>query len=166
MPFGQTVVVPDPDKRLHVSFVCTGNICRSPMAAQVFRSHLDAAGVDDVAVTSAGTGGWHVGEPADPRAAEVLRRNGYATDHAARQLDSAELSADLLIALGNDHLASLRRSVPEPERVRLLRSFDPAAPAGAEVPDPYYGGPDGFDEVLTMIEAAMPGLVDWVRSRA
>lgn len=152
-------------EKLRVSFVCTGNICRSPMAAQVFRSHLDAAGLGEVVVTSAGTGGWHVGEPADSRAADVLRRNGYETDHAARQLDSEELSADLLVALDNDHLGSLRRSVPEPERVRLLRSFDPAAPAGADVPDPYYGGPDGFDEVLAMIEAAVPGMLEWVRAR-
>lgn len=151
--------------QVHVSFVCTGNICRSPMAAQVFRAHLDRAGLRDVVVTSAGTGGWHVGEPADPRAAEVLRAGGYDTDHAARQLDSEELSADLLVALDQDHLRSLRRSVPEPERVRLLRSFDPDAPADAEVPDPYYGGPDGFGEVLGMIEAAMPGMVEWVRAR-
>lgn len=136
------------------------------MAAQVLRAHLDRAGLGDVVVTSAGTGGWHVGEPADPRATEVLRTNGYATDHAARQLDSEELSADLLVALDRDHLRSLRRSVPEPERVRLLRSFDPDAPADAEVPDPYYGGPGGFDEVLDMIEAAMPGMVEWVRTRA
>ena len=151
---------------VRISFVCTGNICRSPMAAVVARAHLARARLADrVVVTSAGTGGWHVGEPADERAAKVLRDHGYDVDHGARQLDAEELSADLLVALDCGHLRALRRSVPEPERVRLLRSFDPAAPPGAEVPDPYYGGPDGFDEVLAMIEAAMPGIVDWVRAQ-
>jgi len=151
---------------VRISFVCTGNICRSPMAAVVARAHLARAGLADrVVVTSAGTGGWHVGEPADERAAKVLRDHGYDDDHEARQLDAEELSADLLVALDSGHLRALRRSVPEPERVRLLRSFDPAAPPGAEVPDPYYGGPDGFDEVLAMIEAAMPGIVDWARAQ-
>ena len=73
------------------------------------------------------------------------------------------LGADLLVALDDTHLRALRRTVPEPERVRLLRSFDPAAPERAEVPDPYYGGDDGFAEVLAMIQAAMPGMLDWVR---
>ncbi|GAA1838236.1 low molecular weight protein-tyrosine-phosphatase [Pseudonocardia ailaonensis] len=149
---------------MHVSFVCTGNICRSPMAEQVFRAALADEGLaDSVTVTSAGTGGWHAGEPMDPRSAEVLVRHGYAADHVARQVDSGILSADLLVALDAGHRRALRDSVPEPDRVVLLRSFDPAAPSDAEVPDPYYGGPDGFDEVLRMIEAAMPGLVERVR---
>lgn len=136
------------------------------MAAVVLRAHLDRAGLADrVVVTSAGTGNWHVGQAADPRAAKVLRNHGYDDDHVARQLDAEELAADLIIALDGEHLRALRRSVPEPERVRLLRSFDPAAPEGAEVPDPYYGGPEGFDEVLSMIEAAAPGIVEWVAAR-
>ena len=134
------------------------------MAAQVFRAVLAEEGLTDaVTVTSAGTGSWHVGEPMDPRAAEVLRRNGYPDENVARQIDSGILSADLLIALDAGHRRALRDSVPEPDRVLLLRSFDPAAPGDAEVPDPYYGGPDGFDEVLRMLEAAMPGLVERVR---
>ncbi|WP_214367902.1 low molecular weight protein-tyrosine-phosphatase [Pseudonocardia sp. H11422] len=136
------------------------------MAEKVFATELAKAGLTDrVRVTSAGTGGWHVGDPADERAAAVLRAHGYPDAHIARQVDAEVLSADLLIALDSGHRRALQRSVPEPDRVRLLRSFDPAAPAGAEVPDPYYGGPDGFDEVLGMVEAAIPGLVDWVRAR-
>ncbi|NMH96406.1 low molecular weight protein-tyrosine-phosphatase [Pseudonocardia acidicola] len=136
------------------------------MAEKVFAAELAQAGLgDQVTVTSAGTGGWHVGEPADERAAAVLRAHGYPDAHVARQVDAAVLSADLLVALDSGHRRILQRSVPEPDRVRLLRSFDPAAPDGAEVPDPYYGGPDGFDEVLKMIEAAVPGLLDWVRAR-
>jgi protein-tyrosine phosphatase len=156
-------------KMLSVCFVCSGNICRSPIAEKVFVTELDRAGLaDQVRVTSAGTGPWHAGEPADARTAEVLRRHGYPDDHTARQVNSDHLDADLLLAAGADHLAALTRVLGRAEaaeKVRLLRSFDPAAEPGAEVPDPYYGGDDGFDDVLAMIEAAMPGLLDWTRER-
>lgn len=152
---------------MHVSFVCSGNICRSPIAEKVLAAEVEALGLSDrVRVSSAGTGSWHVGSPMDERAAQTLAEHGYPTGHRACQVDSEVLSADLLIALDDGHLQSLRRSVPEPGRVRLLRSFDPEAPDGAEVPDPYYGGPDGFTEVLDMIRAAMPGLLDHVKRSA
>lgn len=152
--------------QLVVTFVCTGNICRSPMAEKVFLAELADAGLADrVSVFSAGTGGWHEGSQADDRAAALLREEGYADDHRARQVDAEHLASDLLVALDNGHRRALQRMVPEPERVRLLRSFDPAAPADADVPDPYYGGADGFVEVLEMVRAAMPGLLDWVRKQ-
>jgi protein-tyrosine phosphatase len=152
---------------LSVVFVCSGNICRSPIAEKVFVHELERAGLADrVQVTSAGTGGWHVGSPADERAAALLRAEGYPDVHAARQVDAEQLGADLLVALDDGHRRALRAMVPEPERVRLLRSFDPAAPDGAEVPDPYYGDDAGFAEVLAMVRAAVPGLVEWVRERA
>ena len=147
---------------MHVVFVCSGNICRSPIAEKVFAAELERAGLaDGVRVTSAGTGGWHVGDPADERAAAVLRAAGYPSDHRARQVDAEALGADLIVALDDTH----RRALCDvgASRVRLLRSFDPTAPEGAEVPDPYYGGDDGFDEVLAMIQAAVPGMLDWVR---
>ncbi|GAA4558993.1 low molecular weight protein-tyrosine-phosphatase [Pseudonocardia xishanensis] len=134
------------------------------MAEKVFRAALDEAGLaETVTVTSAGTGGWHTGEPMDERAAEVLRAHGYDASHVARQVDSTVLSANVLVALDAGHRRALRDSVPEPDRVVLLRSFDPDSPDDAEVPDPYYGGPDGFAEVLRMIEAAVPGLLERVR---
>ena len=152
---------------MHVVFVCTGNICRSPIAEKVFVHELEQAGLaDKVTVTSAGTASWHVGSPADERAAALLRAHGYPDKHVARQIDAEQLSADLIVALDNSHRRALQSMVPERDRVRLLRSFDPAAPPGAEVPDPYYGSADGFAEVLTMIKAAMPGLVDWVREQS
>jgi protein-tyrosine phosphatase len=151
---------------LSVVFVCTGNICRSPIAEKVFATELERAGLADrVHVSSAGTGGWHVGEPADERAAALLRAEGYPDEHAARQVDAEQLGAELLVALDNSHRRALQSMVPERDRVRLLRSFDPAAPDGAEVPDPYYGDDDGFAEVFAMVAAAMPGLLDWVREQ-
>ncbi len=151
---------------LHVSFICTGNICRSPIAEKVFAEHLRRAELDHrVRVTSAGTGGWHTGDPADPRTEDVLRRNGYLTKHRARQVSVEHTDADLLVALDAGHVRSLRRIVDHPDRVRLLRSFDPDAGDDLDVPDPYYGGDNGFDDVLVMIEASMPGLLDWVRQR-
>ena len=152
---------------MNVVFVCSGNICRSPIAEKMLAAEIADIGLGDrVRVASAGTGHWHIGDPMDTRAAEVLVANGYAMEHSARQVDAEILAADLLIALDEGHLRSLERSVPDPKRVRLLRSFDPAAPEGAEVPDPYYGGPDGFTEVYEMIDAALPGLVEYVKRHA
>ncbi|MBP2369180.1 low molecular weight protein-tyrosine-phosphatase [Pseudonocardia parietis] len=152
---------------MNVVFVCTGNICRSPIAEKMLAAEVEAIGLDDrVRVASAGTGHWHIGAPMDTRAAEVLTAHGYDVAHSARQVDAEILSADLLVALDAGHLRSLQRSVPDPRRVRLLRSFDPAAPDDAEVPDPYYGGPDGFTEVHELLVAAMPGLVEYVKRHA
>jgi protein-tyrosine phosphatase len=154
---------------LHVTFICSGNICRSPMAEKVFRWHLAQEGLADrVRVTSAGTGPWHTGEPADERTIDVLRRHGYPTDHVAHQVNSDHLGADLVLAAGGDHVAALTRVLGREDasrQVRLLRSFDPEAPDEAEVPDPYYDDEKGFDVVLGMIEATMPGLLAWTRER-
>jgi protein-tyrosine phosphatase len=134
------------------------------MAELVFREHLRREGLADVVeVNSAGTGPWHVGEPADERARRTLARHGYPTDHVATQVDNRHLGADLLVALDSGHARTLRRIADDPARVRLLRSFDPDAGEDVDVPDPYYGEPVGFEEVLAMIEAASPGLMTWVR---
>ncbi len=150
---------------MHVTFVCTGNICRSPVAAIVFREHVRRAGLGDlVEVSSAGTGGWHVGDGADERAVESLVDAGYPAEHVAAQVGESHLGADLLVALDSGHARELRRLSGDSERVRLLRSFDPDAD-GVDVPDPYYGDREGFDSVLAMTEAAVPGLLAWVRER-
>lgn len=134
------------------------------MAAVVFRERLRVEGLaHGVRVTSAGIGPWHVGEPADPRARATLEAAGYDVEHVAAQVGADHLTADLLLASDRGHVADLRRLAPEPDRVRLLRSFDPSAPPGAEVPDPYYGSGDGFADVLAMIERSVSGLLDWVR---
>ncbi|WP_326589164.1 low molecular weight protein-tyrosine-phosphatase [Streptomyces sp. NBC_01294] len=152
-----------------VCFVCTGNICRSPMAESVFRAHVAQAGLDTlIEVDSAGTGGWHEGDGADPRTVSVLEGAGYEQDHRARQFRSSWFARlDLVIALDAGHLRDLRALAPTPQdaaKVRLLRSYDPAATAAeTDVPDPYYGSLDGFEECLELVEAASPGLLDAVR---
>lgn len=152
---------------LSIVFVCTGNICRSPMAEIIFADALRREGLADrVRVSSAGTGDWHVGNPADPRTIKALRRAGYACEHVAAQLSAQHLSADLLVALDSGHLTALRRLVRDPQRVVLMRSFDRAAGRTLDVPDPYYGGEHGFDDVLSMVHAAVPGLLAWVRERS
>ncbi|MFB9889864.1 low molecular weight protein-tyrosine-phosphatase [Planobispora takensis] len=145
----------------HVCVVCLGNICRSPIAEVVLRETLAEHGLDGlVTVDSAGTGGWHQGGPMDERAAAVLAEHGYdGSSHRARQfLKEWYGHADLVLAMDGENLRALRRMAPPGADVRLFRSFDPAAPPAAEVPDPYYGGPEGFAEVLEMVRAASEGL--------
>ncbi|MEU6677143.1 low molecular weight protein-tyrosine-phosphatase [Streptomyces sp. NPDC046925] len=153
-----------------VSFVCTGNICRSPMAESVFRARVDGAGLGEIVrVESAGTDGWHEGDGADPRTVSVLTAADYESDHVARQFQASWFSRlDLVIALDSGHLRALRRLAPtaaDADKVRLLRSYDPVAVGlgDLDVPDPYYGDDDGFEACLRMVEAASDGLLDAVR---
>ncbi|TDC03118.1 low molecular weight phosphotyrosine protein phosphatase [Nonomuraea longispora] len=144
-----------------VCLVCMGNICRSPMAEVVLRRTLAERGLGDrVTVESAGTGRWHVGDPMDERALDILARHGYdGSSHRARQFASDWFARyDLVLAMDRDNLSNLRRVAPYEVEVRLFRSFDPSAPEGAEVPDPYYGGPEGFEEVLSLVKAASEGV--------
>ena len=144
--------------RYAVALVCLGNICRSPTAQVVLEQRLAEAGLDDhVVVRSAGTGDWHVGNPMDRRAAATLSAAGYdPSRHRAQQYDDSWADQeDLVLAMDQDNLADLGgRS----QRVGLFRDFDPADPGG-EVPDPYYGGADGFAEVLAIIERTSDALV-------
>lgn len=141
-----------------IALVCLGNICRSPMAHVVLEERLGSAGLDDrVSVGSSGTGGWHVGEPMDPRAAATLADAGLdPSRHRARQYDDSWAERhDLVLAMDHDNLADLGgRS----ERVGMFRDFDPSSP-GADVPDPWYGAADGFREVLAMVERTSDSLV-------
>ncbi|HTR70925.1 MAG TPA: low molecular weight protein-tyrosine-phosphatase [Mycobacteriales bacterium] len=153
-----------------ICFVCMGNICRSPTAEVVMRERLREAGLSDrVAVDSAGTGSWHAGEPADARAVAILRDRGYDGDgHLARQFDPGWFAErDLIVAMDNKNLQALRWMAPVGEEAKLtrLRSFDPASRGGdLDVPDPFYGGPDDFVEVLNLIEAACGGMIEHLRS--
>lgn len=157
----------DRDAVLHVTFVCSGNICRSPMAEKMFAYQIAERGLADVVrVSSAGTGGWHAGSGADDRAVRVLRDRGYPTAHRAAQVDDDHLSADLVVALGRNHFRILDDLGVDRERLRMLRSFDPRS--GAHVPDvddPYYGDHCDFVTTFEVIDAALPGLHAWVDDR-
>lgn len=147
--------------RYRIAMVCLGNICRSPVAAAVMRDRLAHAGLDErVEVVSSGTGDWHVGQPMDSRAAATLRAAGYDTTHAAQQVSSSWLTAyDLLLAMDDANLRDLAALGPvEPGRLQKFRDFDPVEPGG-DVPDPYYGGPDGFDRALELVERTCAELV-------
>jgi protein-tyrosine phosphatase len=152
---------------LHVTFVCSGNICRSPMAEKMFAHQLAQRGLARlVRVSSAGTGDWHAGAGADDRAVRVLSERGYPAEHCAAQINDDHLSADLVIALGRNHQRILLDRGVEAERLRMLRSFDPHAGAHAlDVEDPYYGGHADFEDVFAVIESALPGLHSWVDGR-
>jgi len=128
-----------------VEIVCTGNICRSPIGEVVLRAKLAEARIDDVVVTSSGTGGWHLGDPMDPRAAAALRRRGYdGSTHRAQQFRTGWFAErDLVLAMDSVHLADLTG------RGGQARLFD-----DVDVPDPYYGEDEGFDDVLDQIEKA------------
>lgn len=152
-----------------ITCVCLGNICRSPMAEAVLRDRIERAGMSDaVAVDSAGTGHWHIGHDADPRALATLSAAGYDLRHAARQFEPHWLErSDLILAMDRQNLSDLRtiarRHGVAADHVRLFRSFDPAAEPDPEVPDPYYGGDDGFTDVLELVERASDGIVVHLR---
>ena len=158
--------------RVRILFVCMGNICRSPTAEAVMRSILHEEGIADaVEVDSAGTRGWHAGEPPDPRAVAAAGGRGIELDHTARQVTAADFGLfDLLLAMDPDNLRELRRLAPDDEalgRARLLREYDPAASRqdSLAVPDPYYGGESHFEEVLDLVDAACRGLVAELRTQ-
>lgn len=155
-------------------FVCLGNICRSPTAEAVMARLVADAGLErEIELDSAGTGAWHVGSPPDARATAAAAARGIAMRGLARQVTVADFEAfDLLLAMDADNHRNLRALAPHPEaaaKARLLREFDPAAAsagngaADLDVPDPYYGGPDGFDRVLDLVEAACAGLLAELR---
>lgn len=156
---------PRREARLRIEFVCTGNICRSPMAEVILRDKLDKAGLGSaVEVTSSGIGSWHVGHPADTRALAELAAHGYdGSAHRAQQFGPNQETADLIVALDAGHVSELVVRGVDESKVRLLRSFDPHAPEGAGVADPYYGGPEGFTATREQIEAAADGITSWVR---
>ena len=154
-----------------IAIVCLGNICRSPMAHVVLTEYLDRAGLSgQVTVDSAGTGGWHAGAPPDARAVAAARSRDVVVEGAARQVTAEDFERfDLVLAMDRDNERELLARAPDAEaraKVRLLREFDPAAVAAGDldVPDPYYGGPNGFDHVLDLVEAACGGLLDEVRA--
>lgn len=152
---------------MRVLVVCTGNICRSPTAEAVLRRFAGDAGVA-LQVDSAGTHDYHAGEPPDERAQEHARRRGYELSaQRARRISNEDFAQfDLVLAMDRGHLNVLRRMAPERHRhkLRLLMEFAPHWGTD-EVPDPYYGGPEGFEQVLDMVEAAGRGLLETIKTK-
>jgi protein-tyrosine phosphatase len=167
--------LPDGHRRFGICFVCTGNICRSPMADVVLRTLAGRETMPDgsdlarrLTVWSAGTGVWHVGEPMDDRARAALERRGYVDDgHRAQKLDTGWFqTADLVVCMDRGHqqtLVSLGRGRSGDDRfddhLVMLRRFDPRAGGAVDVPDPYYGDDADFERCLDLVEAGCRGLV-------
>ena len=144
--------------RTDLVFVCLGNICRSPMAEQVARAEAGLAGIP-LSIGSAGIGGEERGNPIDPRAARCLRAHGYDPgDHRAHRITRDELGARLLVAMEAYQAERLVAMGADAGSVRLLTDFVPGR-EGTDVPDPWYGGPDGFESTLEVVEAAVPALL-------
>lgn len=140
-----------------IAVVCLGNICRSPMAAAVLRHKVAEAGLaDEVVVSSAGTGDWHVGSGADRRARAALRARGYSDEHRAQQFSRRDFAdQDLVLGMDSANVHDLRRIAPDAEIGAAVRLFD----IDADVTDPYYGGPQDFEEALDQIERAADTLI-------
>lgn len=153
-------------RKIRVLFVCMGNICRSPMAEAIFRHLVEQAGLSDrFEIDSAGTGGWHVGEPPHSGTQRVLARHNISTaGMRARQVRSADIDQfDYILVMDRENLADLGRFHPRArERAKLLLSFAPELEVD-EVPDPYYNG--RFDEVYQLIETACRNLLAYIRER-
>lgn len=155
-----------------ICVVCSGNICRSPVGEVVLREALERDGLAaSTSVCSAGTGAWHLGESADRRAVEVARAHGLdLSDHRAQMFEPAHLAeVDLVLALDRGHLRALQALATDEAgraKVRLLRSFDPAAVAeqDLDVPDPYYGDLADFEIAFDQVSAAVPGILAHVRA--
>ena len=149
---------------MRVLLVCLGNICRSPTAEAAVREAADVAGLD-LEVASAGTGAWHVGEPPDRRMTAAAADDGLQLSGCGRQVVPDDfVTFDLVVAMDRANLEDLRRLAPDEaarSRLRLFRDY--AGERDADVPDPYYGGPDGFREVVGIVRRAAAGMVDAIQ---
>ena len=149
----------------HICFVCLGNIVRSPLAESMFRHLAEQAGLGHkYEVDSAGTSGWHVGEEPDRRMRRVAAEHGFRYTGRSRQVTKRDfLEFDWIIAMDASNHAGLSRLADSEAarlKIRLMREFDPQGSPNDPVPDPYYGGIDGFEEVFQIVERSCQGLLD------
>jgi protein-tyrosine phosphatase len=152
---------------VHVLFVCLGNICRSPLAEGIFKKLVREAGLSSfVEADSAGTSRWHIDEPPDTRSMQIAAMNGIRLDHLGRQILKNDMDKfDYILAMDNDNLEEILR-LQNPDqfhkaRVMLMRDFDNQQ-SGADIPDPYYGGQQGFQLVYDMLEESLSNFLDYL----
>jgi protein-tyrosine phosphatase len=155
---------------ISILFVCLGNICRSPLAEAVFRFVVEEAGLEArFRIDSAGTSGYHDGEAPDRRATAVARRRGIRMEGTSRKVTEEDLEVfDYLVVMDHANRREVERlkdGAPASAEVRLFREFDPEANGELEVPDPYFGGPDGFENVHDLVERSARGLLDYLTDR-
>lgn len=146
-------------EKVRVLFVCLGNICRSPMAEAIFNHKIQQFGIEHrFIVDSCGTGNYHIGQQPDPRTVSNARRNGVRINHACRQLQAQDLiDFDYILAMDASNLSNILKlpnAANYADKIMLMREFDPDG-KGREVPDPYFGGEDGFQEVFEMLDRTM-----------
>ena len=152
---------------IRVLFVCSGNICRSPLGEAIFRHLVDKAALGArFEIDSAGTHGWHEGEPADPRARRVGQQRGLKVTSVARAVELADFERfDVILAMDRGHLRELRARCPPPLRVRirLMREYEEPRGRDQDVPDPYYSGEEAFEEVFELLDNCCRGLLEELR---
>ena len=151
-------------ERKRILFVCLGNICRSPLAEAIFKHKLKQKGIEDqFEVDSCGTANYHIGDSPDSRSVANARKNGVTINHVGRQLTAGDLDYfDLILAMDKSNLANIFRLQSEEAhiaKIRLMREFDPHQ-NGEEVPDPYYGGEQGFQQVFDILDRSAEALIE------
>lgn len=155
---------------LHVCFVCLGNICRSPLAHGVFENLVKNQGLEDIIqVSSAGTGHWHVGNPPDRRMQATAQKYGISMDTRAEQFEPSDFNRfDLVLAMDENNLSILEsysEAAMKSGKLRLFRSFDPENNGDLDVPDPYYGGDQGFELVYQMVDRTCPEILKFLKNK-
>ncbi len=156
-------------KVVKISFVCLGNICRSPLAQGVFQDLVNREKLNQkIFVSSAGTGSWHIGNLPDERMRQTAQSKGIQLESRAQQFQSEDFNRfNLVLAMDHSNLARLAEIAPSPlspDKLMLFRSFDPKSNGDQDVPDPYYGGAKGFEEVYRMVERTCPPILAYIKS--
>ena len=157
-------------KITEISFVCLGNICRSPLAQGVFQDLVNREKINQkIFVSSAGTGNWHIGNLPDERMRQTAQSKGIKLESRAQQFQSKDFNRfNLVLAMDHSNLVRLSEIAPstlQKNKLMLFRSFDPESNEDQDVPDPYYGGTKGFEEVYSMVKRTCPPLLDYIKSR-
>ena len=157
-------------KIAEISFVCLGNICRSPLAQGVFQDLVNREKLDQkIFISSAGTSNWHIGSLPDERMRQTAKSKGIKLESRAQQFQSKDFNKfSLILAMDQSNLIRLSEIAPNalpPDKLMLFRSFDPESNDDQDVPDPYYGGAKGFEEVYSMVKRTCPPLLNYIKSR-